>query len=177
MSWCPPPTETRALCQRAVKFYGRDTWPLQAWRCSQHSDIILFFKQRTEKHRIWDFLEGAFPRLAPCKVAKIMRWTHLSFSSLFWPLATGMAFEDIPYGALIWLWPGSHGHFRWGMWPRCPKSQLSLKIRKSGLWALWSQPRGHTAQGGVANGLLFSICLLPTSYSLAQANSWCAAFP
>ena len=103
------------------------------------------------------------PSLAPCRLAKIMWWRYVSFSSLFWPLATGMAFEDIPYGALIWLWPGSHGHFRWGMWPRCPKSQLSLKIRKSGLWALWSQPSGHTAQGGAANGLLFSTCLLPTS--------------
>ena len=61
--WCPPPRpEIRVLCQRAVKFYERETWPLQAWRCSQHSDIIFFFFQiENWKPQDLRFLRGSLP--------------------------------------------------------------------------------------------------------------------
>lgn len=146
--------EIHVLYQRAVKYYERDTWSLWSWRCSQFtypyyrdSNILLvFFKWRTEKHRSWDFSEGVSPRFAPCRLAKIMRWTeHMcSFphSSVHLPLGWHSTIFSIGpssgFGQALMVISGK------GLDQGDLRSQLPLKIKKAGLWDPWSHPqRAH----------------------------------
>ena len=156
--------------QRAVKYYERDTWSLWSWRCSQFaypyyrdSNILTFFFQMENwKHRSWDFSEGASPRFAPCRLAKIMRWTYVFFphSSVHLPL-------------------GWHSR-RFSMgpsWSFQVRDLTEVTYILSSPWrsrSLVSEisdltPGGHTVQGRGANCSLFSTCL--PAYNLPSSRN------